>query len=285
MPPEAKKDPFARYLIASDGYFTAMGIQLLSGRFFSAIDDANAKVAIINAAMAKLFWADQNPVGRTFIWGGDTMPITVVGVVADVREAGLDSKATSQMYFPLRGTTALNVAVVARGSLPPKTLLREMTAAIRTIDPTQAVYRVRMMDEVVGASVASRRANTMLISLFAFVALLVSALGVYAVTANAVVQRMREFGIRSALGATGRDLLRHVGGEMTWVAIGGVATGAMLSWWLSHVMTSLLYEIQVHDVQTFAAVPLVLVTAVVVATLIPARRVVKMNPVEVMRNE
>jgi ABC-type antimicrobial peptide transport system permease subunit len=142
-----------------------------------------------------------------------------------------------------------------------------------------------MMDEVVGASMAARKANTMLITLFGGLALLIAALGVYAVTANAVAQRTREFGIRAALGATRADLLRHVGGEMVLVVSGGVLAGAALAWAASRVMGGLVYGVDVHDPGTFALSPLVLVVAALAATLIPARRAARVQPVEVMRAE
>lgn len=153
------------------------------------------------------------------------------------------------------------------------------------VAPTQAVYNVRTMGEVIGASMAARRANTLLITLFGVLAALIAVLGVYAVAANAVAQRAREFGIRAALGATRSDLLRHVGGEMLVVVTGGVLAGAAIAWAASRVLTGLVYGVTVHDVGVFTLAPAVLVLAAAVATIVPARRAMHIQPVEVMREE
>jgi hypothetical protein len=255
-----------------------------AGRIFDRTD-RDTHVAIINDVFARKYWPGESAVGKTYKWGGDSVPVMIVGVVANVREGGLDTNDQPQMYFPARAQLDVNLALVARGTLPPRTLLEELTAAVHAVDRTQAVTNVRMMNEVIGLSVAGRRANTLLIALFGALALAVAVLGVYAVTSYAVAQRTREFGIRSALGASRTDLLRHVGSDMTWIAIAGIAAGAGLAWALSRVMRSLLFEVTTHDAATFVAAPVLLVLTVVVATLIPARRATNVNPVEVMRAE
>jgi ABC-type antimicrobial peptide transport system permease subunit len=207
----------------------------------------------------------------------------IVGVVADVRERRLESDPTPQMYFPIAEVTPANVAIVVRSTLPPAALLARMRESVRAVDPTQAIYNVRTMDEVVGSSVAPRRTNTILISAFAVLALLLSAVGIYAVVSYSVSQRTREFGIRAALGATGGELVRLVTGEMAWVTAIGLAAGIAGAWALSRVLTSMIYGVSVHDPWTFIVAPLVLVVPVVVAALVPARRAARVNPVEVMR--
>jgi predicted permease len=284
--PESARTKFPRYLVASDGYFEAMGIALRSGRTFSATDGSgSAQVAVISETMAATYWPDAVPVGRTFLFGGDGPPVEVIGVAADVREANLEGEPGPQMYFPTRTNIDLNLALVVRGAGSPGSLLASLTRAVRTVDPAQAVYNVRTMDEVVGASLASRRANTVLITLFGLLALLIAALGVYAVTSNAVAQRTREFGIRAALGATRGDLLRHVGAEMVMVIAGGVITGAGLAWAASRAMTGLVYGVTVRDASTFVAAPLVLIAAAVAASVVPARRALRVEPAVVMRQD
>jgi predicted permease len=278
------REPYVRLLAASEDYFTAMGIALKRGRFFTRADNApGTRVAIINEAMADAFWPGLNPVDRTFTWGGDSVPVRVVGVVASVRESGLEREAPTQMFFPIAMNSPANVALVARGTLPARTLLGHLRAAVGDVDPSQAVHSVRMMRDVISASVATRRTNTTLIALFGALALIVSVLGVYAVTSYAVAQRARELGIRAALGATRRDLLRHVGTNMTWAALIGVSVGTGLAWSLAKVMASLLYGITAHDTATFLAAPMALVLAVCFATYVPARKALRVNPVEVMR--
>ena len=284
--PDSSKEYFPRYLVASDGYFETMGIQLRSGRLFSA-GEVDENVAIISKSMADIYWPDVSPLGRTFLFGGDPPPLTVVGVVDDVREAGLERDPGPQMYLLAKRNLSANVAIVARsnGKSSEASLLAALRQAVRNVDPAQPVYNVRMMDQVVGASMAARKANTLLISLFGVLAILIAVLGVYAVAANAVAQRAREFGIRAALGATRTDLLRHVGGEMLLVVTGGVLAGAAIAWAASRVMTGLVYGVTVHDLGVFATAPTVLVLAAVAATIVPARRAMRVEPVEVMREE
>lgn len=281
-PPDAA-GTFPRYLVATDGYHEALGIALRQGRYFNATDGTGPSVALISESMAKAFWPGVNPIGRTFLFGGNGPPVEVVGIVADVRETGLERDPGPQMYFPARANIDLNMALVVRATGSASALLASMTRAVHAVDPAQPVYNVRLMDEVIGASIAPRRANTVLITLFGVLALLIAALGVYAVTANAVAQRTREFGIRAALGATRRNLLAQVGNELAIVILAGVLVGGFVAWGAARVMSSLVYGVDVHDAGTFATAPLLLVFAAAVATIIPARRATRVQPVEVMR--
>jgi len=284
--PESTREIFPRYLVASDGYLEALGIAVRRGRAFTEADGlGDDAVAVISQAMARAYWPDVDPIGRTFLFGGDGPPYRVIGVVDDIREHGLEEDPQPQMYLVARRNLGLNLAMVARGTGTPASLLASLTSAVYAVDPAQAVYNVRMMEEVVGASLASRRANTLLISLFAGLALLIAGLGVYAVTANAVAQRSREFGIRAALGATRSDLLRHVGSEFALVVAVGITVGAFGAWVASRVMEGLVFGVTVHDMQAFAAAPIVLVVAALVATLVPARRAMRVEPVEVIKAE
>jgi putative ABC transport system permease protein len=277
---------FARRLIADAGYFRAMRIRLLRGRLFTAADDSLApSVAIISASMARRYWPNVDPVGRTFHFAGDTAAVTVIGVVADVRESRLDRDPDPQMYFSMDAMPPENVAVVARSNLPPASLLTRVREAIRNADRTQAVYNVRMMEDVVGQSVAPRRTNTVLISICAAFALGLAALGVYAVVAYSVTQRSRELGIRRALGASAADLLGSAAREIVFVAAIGITIGLGGAWALSRVLSALLYGIDAHDPATFAIVPLVLLVPAIVATLVPASRAMRVNPADVMRAE
>jgi len=280
-PPKQGEYPMARFLFASGGYFTTMGIATLRGRTFTARDAGGPQVAVISNAMAEKYWPGVDPVGRYFTLR-DTTKITVVGVVADVRESALDKGPVPQMYRSIDMGT-LNAAIVVRGSLPRAVLTARLTEAMRTVAPGQAVYNVRMMDQVVGASVLPRRTNTLLIALFAGLALLLSALGVYAVVAYGVTQRTREFSIRAALGATGRDLLMLVSREMVLVVAMGIGIGLAAAWALSRVLASLLYEVDPRDPATFLVVPLLVVLPAVLATVIPALRGARVSPTQVMR--
>ena len=284
--PKSANEFYPRYLVASDGYFEAMGIRLRNGRLFSS-GEIDENIAVISKSMADIYWPGADPIGRTFLFGGDPPPLTVVGVVDDVREAGLEREPGPQLYLLAQRNLSANAAIVLRGNgtVSDATLLAVLRQAVRTIDPAQAVYNVRMMDQVIGSSIAARKANTLLITLFGVLAVLIAVLGVYAVAANAVAQRSREFGIRAALGATRSDLLRHVSSEMVVVVTGGVLAGAAIAWAASRVMTGLVYGVTVHDAGVFATAPVVLALAALAATIVPARRAMRVQPVEVMREE
>ncbi|MFN2400769.1 MAG: ABC transporter permease [Gemmatimonadaceae bacterium] len=285
VPPQTDRGRFARWLIASSEYFKTLGVPILRGRSFAITDDSLApRVAIINAAMATKFWPGIDPLGRTFRAGAPDDPrVTVVGIAGDVREANLESEVDPQIYFPMYAEAPARLAFVARSSLRPDALLAGMVDAVRAVDPNQAVYNVRMMEDVVGASVAPRRINTLLISAFAALALLLASLGVYAVISYGVAQRSRELGIRAALGATAADLVTLVAREMVWMIGAGLMIGMVGAWALARVMTSLLYGIDAHDLTTFTIVPAVLAVAAVAATLGPAWRARRVDLVEVLR--
>jgi ABC-type antimicrobial peptide transport system permease subunit len=160
-----------------------------------------------------------------------------------------------------------------------------MRRAVRAADPAQAVYNVRMMDDVVARSVAPRRTNTTLIALFTAAALLLAAFGVYAVMSYGVACRRRELGIRAALGATSRDIARLVGREMAVVVATSLLVGLAAAWALARVLGALLFEVQPHDPGAFVVAPLVLALAAMLATLMPVRRAGRVSPMEVMRAE
>ena len=286
--PKGQDMRFARYLMATGGYFKTMGIKLQKGRLFTAADDSLApKVAVISATMAKVYWPNIDPIGRTFSFGGrpggNDPQITVVGVVADVLESKLEQDPEPQMYLSFYAEAPTTVAIIARGEIAEKTLLSHLQDAVRGADKSQAVFNVRMMSEVVSVSVAPRRTNTVLIAAFAGLALLLASVGVYAVVAHGVSYRTRELGIRSALGANGFDLVRMISQEMVWVAAIGVVVGIGGAWALAKTFSSLVYGVDVHDPITFALVPIALLIPTILATLLPARRAGRVNPAEVMR--
>ena len=284
-PPAAPDDMrFTRNLYADAGYFEAMGIRVLRGRGFLPSDTRHtAAVAVINEAMARAYWPERDPLGQWFTFPGDTARITVVGVIEDVREAGLQSEALPQMFQPIARYAPNNFAIVARGALGPAALMARLTEAVRAAAPGEPAYNVRTMEQVISASVRPRRTNTLLIALFAALAVTLSALGVYAVVAYGVAQRTREFGIRMALGARGSDLVRLVTREMAAVMATGVTLGLLGAWAASRVLGALLYEVDPRDPGTFVAVPLVLMVPVLVATLVPALRARRVNPTQVMK--
>ena len=284
-PPKAGELPGARHLYATADYFAAMGIPLIRGRTFRTSDAGGPPVAVISKGMADKYWPGRDPIGSHFSWRGDTTRFTVVGVVGDVREYTVAHDPQPQMYRFLDEASAPNVALLARGSLPPAQLLAHLQDAVRAVAPSQPVYNVRMMEDVVHNSVRPQRTNTLLIGIFAGLALVLAALGVYSVVSYGAAQRRREFGIRSALGATRSDLVRLVSRDMVASVAVGLAIGLGAAWALSRVLESLLYEVDARDPTTFATVPLVLIVPAIIATLVPAMRAARVSPTEVMRTD
>jgi predicted permease len=276
---------FARYLMASGGYFNAMGITINRGRTFHAVEDTvGQRAVIISEAMAKKYWPKQDALNRTFRFVSGQAYV-VVGITGDLLERRLDDDPTPQMYFSIDEHIPSTFALVVRSRIDPALLLSRMTAAVHKVDPAQAVYNVRTMDAVISSSVATRRTNTVLIALFAGLALVLSAFGVYAVVSYSVTQRSREFGIRCALGADRSDILGLVSREMAIMVALGLTIGLALAWALVRVMASMLFKVPTHDVSTFVAVPLVLLIPAAIATLIPSIKAARVNPTDVMRAE
>jgi predicted permease len=285
-PPPVSYDlaAMARYLMATGGYFKTLGVPLLRGRTFLPSDDSIApRVAVINEAGARRWWPKLDPVGRTFHMG--PTEFTVVGLVGDLHENRLEDSVAAQMYLPIAQLPLLNLAILARGTLPPSVLLARIVDAVHAVDRSQAVYNVRMMEDVISASETPRRTNTILVALFGAVALLLSAFGVYAVVSFGVARRAREFGIRAALGATSGDIAALVGREMAILVAMGLALGLGGAWMVMRVMASLLYGVTAHDAMTFAAVPLVLAIPAALAAALPTWRATRVNPADVMRAE
>jgi predicted lysophospholipase L1 biosynthesis ABC-type transport system permease subunit len=251
---------------------------------FNDADESSAKVVIVNEALARVLWPGVDPVGRPLRTVIEAS-YQVVGVVGDVRETSLERPSPPQMYFPVHAMTPLTVSLVARGTLPPDALLGRLRAAVRQTDPAQVVYNVRMMSDVVSTSLTPRRTNTLLIVLFGALALLLAALGVYAVVRHGMAQRTRELGIRSALGATGSDLVILVAREVLGATGAGLVIGLGGAWGLARVLASQLYEVQSKDVASFALAGGVLVIASALATLVPARRALRLDPMDVIRTE
>lgn len=274
----------ARNIVATQGYFEAMGIKLVQGRLFTKADVASgANIAVIGSRMAKTYWPDVGAVGRTFTRGRDTVLYTVIGVVDDVREESLEDDPMMQTYYPMNSMPPNTVTLIARSRMNEQALLARMTAVVRSVDNTQAVFNARMMDEVLNNSVAPRRTNTLLINTFALFALALASIGIYAVVAYDVSHRTRELGIRSAMGATASGLMLMISQEMIWVLAFGITAGVGGAWALAKTLESLVYGIGVHDPMTFVVVPIALALPAIAATLIPARRVLKVDPAQVMR--
>jgi predicted permease len=276
----------SQLLYTTPSYFSTLGIPLLRGRTFSVpFDSARPPEVVINESMARAMWPGEDAIGKRLknIFGGP--PVVVVGVVGDVRPQSAESERAPQMYFELARTPQLNAALLARGTLPPDVLASRLREAVRETDPTQAVYNVRPMTDVIAGAIAPRRTNTILLTLFGIVAVGLAAMGVYGVIAYGVTRRTKEIGIRMALGAQPRNIITLIAREGVLLAAIGIALGAAGAWALRRVVASLLYGVSVEDPLAFAGAAVILFAIAVLATLIPARAALKVDPARTVRAE
>ena len=272
--------------IVSPEYFRAMGVQLLRGRAFTERDTAGSpRVVVVDEELARHFWPEGEALGqRLYAVGGETFE--VVGVARRVKSYGLDSDSRKRVYTSAAQTPTQIMNLVVRTKGPSQTgLAASIAAEVRALDRDQPVYEVRTMERVVAASVAPQRFNTLLLGLFASVALLLAVVGIYGVVSYFVTQRTHEIGVRMALGAQPRDVLRLVVRRGMLMAVAGVGAGLLASLALTRVMSSLLFGVSATDPITFAAVALLLAGVALAASLVPARRATKVDPMVALRYE
>lgn len=270
-------------------YFDAMQIPLLRGRYLVESDQmSTAPAAVINETFAKRGFPGRNPIGQRVKFGepGGNKPwITIVGIVGDVRNTSLEQKARLQLYLPYHHAPVPYMSFVIRATVEPGTLTGAARKEIAVLDPEQAVANIRTMTEVVSTAVAGRRFSTFLLAMFAALALLLTAVGLYGVISYTVAKRSGEMGLRLALGATRSRLLGMIVGQglrLTLVGIGlGLGTAAVLQRWLE----SLLYGVAPLDPWTFGAVPLALLCVAALACYLPARRTAGIDPSQALRQQ
>jgi putative ABC transport system permease protein len=269
-------------LIASDDYFRAMHIPLIAGRAFDARDHApTAAVAIVNRSMADRYWSGQNPVGRR-ISPGDHRWFTIVGVIANVRQQ-LTQEPTDEIYVPMLQRPYVSTNWVIRTTLEPMVIAPLVRDAVRKVDPDQPIHRMRTLDEVRSASLASPRLTTTLLALFAALALVITAVGIAGVIAFSVNQRSQEFGVRVAFGARRFDVVTMVVAEGIRLTLGGLAIGVGGSVFLAGLLSTVLFGVEPTDVLTYLAVSLVLLGVAALACLIPAIRAASVDPIQALR--
>jgi predicted permease len=286
--PTADKPYLADARQATVGYFETMGIPLRRGRLFAATDTReSARVAIVDEVLARSFWPGEEAIGKRFKNGGpkDKEWITVIGVVGSVRNSGLHVEPRPQMYQPESQASSASMAVVLRTTGDPRSLAAAARAAVHEVDRDQPVSNVRTLDELVADSVAGRRFNLLLLGLFAALALTLSGVGIYGVTAYSVVQRTREMGLRMALGSQAGQVLQLVVGEAGLLAGTGVLIGLVAAFGLTRVMSSLLYGVGSTDPATFAAVALGLLLIALAAACLPGMRATRVDPMVALRGE
>ncbi len=270
-------------------YFKVMGIPLISGREF---DDRDAigtpPVAIINETFANRFFAGEDPIGKRYVYGGpapDNPWITIVGVVGDMRRTGFDRPVRPETFLPESQNPDNALTIVARTSTDPASFAGMLRDQVWSIDREQSVYDIKTMDQTLSEMLSQRRFNMLLLGVFASVALLLAALGIYGVISYSVSQRTHEIGIRMAMGAQSRDVLSLVVRHGLVLTGAGIAAGLIASFGLTRLMATLLYGVSATDPVTFIAIPVVLAGVALGACFVPARRASRVDPIEALRYE
>lgn len=278
------------YQAVSKDYFATMGVQLLEGRLFDDRDVQNGTpVMIVNKTMAQTFWPNQSAIGRRAKPGGGKDWCTVVGIVDNVKNAGLDRPAGTELYLPYRqpygqGVTDMFAVLRAQGG-DPLSLAREVRQQMADIDPSLPLADVRLMDEVLSRAESRPRFLTLLLTLFSLVALAIATVGIYGVVSYSVARRTKEFGLRMVLGAQTGDVLALVMKQGVGLVLIGVAVGLVLAMLFTRLMASLLFGVAPTDLATFASVTLVLCLVTLAACYIPAKRATRVDPMQTLRYE
>jgi predicted permease len=280
----------ADYCVASTDYFQALNIPLVRGRLFNDADTLNSPhVALISQTLAREKWPTQDPIGQTLEFGnmdGDTRLLTVVGVVGDVRVDSLESRPAAIIYASpqQRPQSTWQYTLVLRTAVPPATVIPAARGIVRELAPT-VPPSFSTFTKVFSDSLAARRFNLILVGVFAATALLLAAAGTYGVMAYMVARRTRELGVRVALGASPRDVLRLVLGRGLLTTLGGLGAGMAGALFLTRAMASLLFGVSATDAGTFLAAAAFLALVAFVAIYIPARRATKVDPIVALRYE
>jgi len=285
--PPLPERPLVSVGIVSPDYFRTLGIPLLQGRFFTDQDNETSPVTVlINRSFARKFFPDEDPIGKRVVSaGGQPLTREIIGVVGDIRQIGLDTSPGEGFYIcsNQRPQLAMNMVLRVEGS--PLALSNAVRSRVVAIDKDQPVATLQTMEQITSNSISNQRFTLLLLGLFAAVALVLAAIGIYSVMAYTVTQRTGEIGLRMALGAQTRDVLNLVVGQGMATALIGVAVGLAGAFGLTRLMTSLLFGVTATDPITFIVIPVILTGVALAACLVPARRAVKVDPMEALRYE
>jgi predicted permease len=281
---------FAGWQMVGANYFHTLGIPLVAGRDLVSqdIDEAAPVVAVINETMARRYWPNENPLGKRITLGlprPDNPWITIIGIARDLPHRAVDSAPEPDWYLSRPLGPQRNQILFVRTAGNPADLAASIRGAVAAIDRNQPVANIKTLSEVVAATVAPRKFSMMLFTLFAALAMLLAALGIYGVMAYSVAERTHEVGIRMALGARQSDVLRLIIKKGMAITLIGVAAGLAVAFGLTRLMTTLLFGVTPTDATTFAAVAAFVVTVALLACYIPARRAAKVDPVIALRAE
>jgi putative ABC transport system permease protein len=260
---------------------------LVRGRLFNEFDkDTAPQVAVVNEAFARTYWPNEDALGKRFKSTRPGSPwISVVGVTANARTETLAQADVPQLYLNLYQTGAKHLAILLRGHLNTVAIADEVRNQVQSLDPTLPVFGAQKLTETVSASLSQRRFSLEIIALFALTALLLASIGVYGVISYLVTERTREIGLRLALGAQKRNILRVILQQGFQLAVAGAAIGIVCAVIVSHLMATLLYGVKATDPLSFGGVAAVFVVVALLACYIPARRAMKIDPMVALRHE
>jgi putative ABC transport system permease protein len=276
--------PSVEFRNISADYFRTMRIPVLRGREFSEAEVVSgAPVAVVNQAMASRFWPGADPLGQRLVTNFQGTPREIIGVVGNVRDFGLDSEGQPEIFVPCRWWNS--VSVVVRGASDSGSLVPAVRARLAAMDKNVPLYRVATMEELLGHSSASRRFSLVLLSLFAALALLLAAVGVYGMLSFSVSRRTQEFGVRMALGAEPRDMLWLILKQGMKPVLLGLILGFVGSVAITRLISSMLYGVSPTDPLTFSGVTMLLVVVGIAACYIPARRILRVDPLRALRHD
>lgn len=276
----------------SPDYFRTLNIPLVRGRFFTNLDGKQEPlVVIINQTLAEKFWPGEDAIGKQMRIRRDAPSVEIVGVVADVKNRKVNDETKPELYFPLAESsfsivpTPISMALIVRSAVEPLRLTNTIRSAVRDIDAETPVANIQTIQHIVSSSISEPQFIMELMVIFAGLALVLMAIGVYGVISNSVTQRTREIGIRKALGATSRGILMLVIRQGLLLALCGIAIGLIGAFALTRVITSLLYKVSATDPVIFIGLSLLLIMVALLACYIPARRAIKVDPTITLRYE
>ena len=286
-PPPKGEDHVCDVRVATNGYFEALRIPLLRGRWFNENDANDVKNrVIINEAMARRHWPGEDPIGKRIkVYWNDTREDEIIGVVGDVRQTTLEEAPRATNYWPYARFPYNGMTLTIRTAGDPTSIVRSVVAIVRDQDPQLAVADIRTMEQVVSDSIAERRLTMTMLSVFAAAALILAAVGIYGLIAYSVTQRTQEIGIRMALGAQRAHVMRMVVGHALLLSAIGIALGAVGAAVLTRLMDRLLFDVRPSDPLTFVAVAGLLAIVAAAASYIPGRRAARVDPIVALRAE
>jgi putative ABC transport system permease protein len=276
--------PFVDIEAVSPGWFETLRVPLRAGRGFDLSDQAqSAPVVVVNERFAREYWPNQNPLSQHVVIGRRPAPAQVVGVAADVKNRGLEQDPQPQLYLPFSQLPWGSMNLLVRTEVAPATLEPAIRAQVAAIDADQPVTKVKTVDELMNDARTQPRFLLMLVGAFSATALVLAMVGIYGVLSYAVAQRQQEFGIRMALGAEQRDILRLVVRQGLVLALAGIAAGLASAFALTRLLASMLYKTGGHDALTFVAAPVMFLATAMIASYLPARRATHVSPIEALR--